>query len=519
MRMSKNSVFEKIYIFLPSFLITLASLIYTYTLAWVVSSPAHLPRFLAVLWLLLLILAWPAYILTRDWHLTGILLSIFVLGFYLKKDFFYAIVMMSGLGFGAWLLLFYILKKKNKMAQVTHLSNLIAATVLASIVAYSIPVFQQVKWTDYQDKLSDTKQSLPVAASLPEKKPDIYYIILDAYARSDILQQYYQYDNSGFNTYLTEKGFIIPQKIHSNYPMTTLSLTSTLNMDYIPNIVSGTEESSFWWLMEPYVDESRAQLFLNSLGYQTISIATSWDVTNNTSTDIHYKPHPIHLDGFEGFFLAETPLSIFTPLLENIATLSTHNSHRELVLYNFEALADISMLPGPKFVFAHIVSPHPPFVLDKNGDALTPSYNYSIADGNNFPGTDDEYRAKYIEQVQFMNTALQKTIDIILAQSKTPPIIMLQADHGPRMLNDPQYPQNICPMETFSIFAAYYLPGLENNPIPSEFTPVNTFRIIFNEYFSTQLPLLENVSYAPNDDLRIYRTHSIQSRLNLECSP
>ncbi len=517
MQIKESSFLGKISAFFPSFLLTLTSLLNTYSKTYVVSSPEHIGRLLIILWIFLVIIIWLGYKLTRNWQLVGFLLSVFVIGFYLTEAFSYLVIFFSGLVFGAWFLFTYILKKKRETIQMTYLSNVIVITLLLLSGIRLFPAFLLVDWPIYWNTLANSKISLPIPETVPENKPDIYYIILDSYGRSDILQEYYHYDNSEFIKYLTNKGFVVPLNIHSNYPMTTLSVPSTLNMEYTQNIVSGTDDSYFWWLMGPYVEENRVQLFLKNSGYQSISISTGWDVTNNTSTDLHFKTRAIHLDQFERFFLAETPIKIFRPLLEKIAFLSTYNSHRELILYNFETLANVSKIPGPKFVFAHIEAPHPPFVFDRDGTYLTPAYNFSIADGDSFPGTDNEYRAAYVGQVEFINGKLQKTIDIILAQSQTPPIIILQADHGPRMLNAPQSLDQICPNEAFSIFAAFYLPGLKKSPIPDEITPVNIFRIVLNEYFSTHLPLLENISYSNEDSIRVYRTQNIQSRLTDKC--
>jgi hypothetical protein len=81
------------------------------------------------------------------------------------------------------------------------------------------------------------------------------------------------------------------------------------------------------------------------------------------------------------------------------------------------------------------------------------------------------------------------------------------------MLTDFTSSENTCLEERFSIFAAFYLPGLEDNPIPDDITPVNLFRIIFNEYFSTELPLLENVSYYYKNTVYIYMVEDITQDL------
>src|SRR5690606_9774336 len=63
--------------------------------------------------------------------------------------------------------------------------------------------------------------------------PDIYYVIMDGYARSDTLKRDYGYDNSQFEGFLKEKGFHVIEDSRSNYRWTFLSLASSLNMEHL----------------------------------------------------------------------------------------------------------------------------------------------------------------------------------------------------------------------------------------------------------------------------------------------
>ena len=46
------------------------------------------------------------------------------------------------------------------------------------------------------------------------------------------------------------------------------------------------------------------------------------------------------------------------------------NFNRRGVLYAFEELAGVVNIPGPKFVFAHIICPHTPYVFGQNGEKV-----------------------------------------------------------------------------------------------------------------------------------------------------
>ena len=223
------------------------------------------------------------------------------------------------------------------------------------------------------------------------------------------------------------------------------------------------------------------------------------------------------LTDFEGFVLDETPLQLLEPILGTFAYLPTADSHREIIRYNFDTLATLPNLPGPTFVFAHIISPHPPFVFDKNGNPIAQQFGFTFQDANEFPGSSAEYPIHYMDQVQFVNDRVRKIVDTILAQSTTPPIIILQADHGSGMLTDLNSLDNTCIHERFSPFAAYYLPGIDRNVIPSDMSNVNIFRIIFNQYFHANLPLLESKQYFYKDTQTYYDFEDVTGRVNDQC--
>ena len=82
-------------------------------------------------------------------------------------------------------------------------------------------------------------------------------------------------------------------------------------------------------------------------------------------------------------------------------------------------------------------------------------------------------------------------IDKIIANSSQPPIIILQADHGPASMLDQESLDNTNIKERMAILNALYLPGDGDKGLYPSITPVNTFRIIFNHYFGTNYSLLK----------------------------
>ena len=70
-------------------------------------------------------------------------------------------------------------------------------------------------------------------ANPSQSAPDIYLIIVDGYGRADFLKDNYGYDNTQFVEYLKEQGFYVADQATSNYPITELSISSMLNMQYL----------------------------------------------------------------------------------------------------------------------------------------------------------------------------------------------------------------------------------------------------------------------------------------------
>jgi len=134
-------------------------------------------------------------------------------------------------------------------------------------------------------------------------------------------------------------------------------------------------------------------------------------------------------------------------------------------------------------------------VFDALGNHIEPTRSYSMNDGDDYRGDWDKYRQGYAGQVGFVKEMLEKTIDAILAKSSIPPVIIIQGDHGPGAFLDWDTPEQTCLWERSSIFNAYYLPGIDENALTSDITPVNSFRVVLNEYFDAGLELLPDRTY------------------------
>jgi hypothetical protein len=334
--------------------------------------------------------------------------------------------------------------------------------------------------------------------------PDIYYIILDGYARADVLDSAYQYDNSGFISWLEQAGFRVAERSRSNYSQTYLSLASSLNMTYLDSTAGrqGPESENRSPLIG-MIGDSRVTKELRRRGYTIASFVSGYTGTDLANADVHFGPRWA-LSEFQNVLVSTTALPL---VLDRVLKKSQTDLHRERILYAFNHLPDAARLKHPVFVFCHILSPHPPFVFGAAGEKTEPQSYFTMTEGGSFQAVDKarvraEYVEKYRAQLQFVSARAKTMIERILAASPRPPVIILQADHGPgSVLNwdDPE-PEELA--ERFAILNAYLIPGESDSsiangqsPIPDSISPVNSFRLVFDRVFAAGYPLLPDRSW------------------------
>ena len=331
--------------------------------------------------------------------------------------------------------------------------------------------------------------------------PDIYYIILDGYSREDVLQQVYGYDNKAFIQALQERGFYIADQSHDNYIWTMLSLSSSLNMSYLDFAAqkAGGQSNNILPLYD-LIQHNQVRSLLDDAGYSVVSVSTDYPFTDWQDADIYLYPYKGNPSELERFYLSLTALGAFydpelpiTKPLRTLFPLPSYSTRRDRTLFSFDQLNEIPEFDGPKFVFVHIIAPHPPFVMDKNGAPLKSNKPYLPADGQGSFESAEKYQELYIEQLQFVNHNILAGLDAIL-KDPNPKVIILQGDHGGGSLLTPTI-EGSCLFERASILNAYYFSDRQTNELYPDITPVNSFRVVLNTYFGTQYPILSDRTY------------------------
>ncbi len=448
-------------------------------------------------------------LVTGQWHRAALVIALFLFGFLSyghlynvfanitkieSTDINYALTSAAFLIVLIGLVLFIWFRLKNP-ERLTFNLNIISSVMLL------LPLYTFGSYL-----IENRSPAVPLNSSLeiPDSafstsfRPDIYYIVLDGYARADILSAVFQYDNSPFIDELTERGFFVASNSHTNYISTVPSLASSLNLQYLDKVAQdeGIDSRNLTPLSN-MVQNNQVDLFLKKLNYETITISSGYENTEIRRVD-HYLSSAFRgINEFETLTLQLTPIGRYFVrpgrLLEDGLQYAPQ---RDRVRFSFDSLANsVPEIASPKFVFAHIVSPHPPFVFGPNGEATQPDYPHTIGDGTDFPGTTAEYLEGYRNQITYVNKLLLESVDQILIQSQSKPIIVIQSDHGSgAFLQWTKLEDNGCLKERASNFVAVLTPDSKAQFYDS-ITPVNIFRILFNSYFETDFELLPDKTF------------------------
>jgi uncharacterized membrane protein len=405
----------------------------------------------------------------------------------------------------------------RRAENVKRLNLILAAMTLAAILPPIVTILSYQasqtasslappEWIDQESMVSTEMDQ--------SELPDIYYIILDSYARSDILSEYYDYDNSDLINFLEDRGFYVAHQSRSNYVNSISSLTSSLNMQYLDVLIPNFMDSEHPQVPDKYLRMSKVRYFLESLGYSTVAFTTGYLHTELTDADYFLLPASTTfqdlvgqgtVNAFEVLLMRTTAI---LPLIEFDAAMGEGNStflvrlsnkplevQAYLILSLFENLEDVYKIEGPKFVFAHIISPHPPYSFLPDG-SMNPNAGSPHFFNSSLPP--EESIEGYLGQVSFVSWRIEEVIDTILDNSTRPVVIILQADHGPaiqyRMINDKVRNYH----ERTAILNAIYAPPACQQQLYQGLTPVNTFRILLDCLFGENYDVLPDRHFFSN---------------------
>ncbi|MCX7862777.1 MAG: hypothetical protein N2449_07255 [Bacteroidales bacterium] len=331
------------------------------------------------------------------------------------------------------------------------LNILLPLLIVANIIFILINPYASKNNNNY----SDCVDVQPINFS--NYKPDVYYFILDGFANKTTLEKYYHTKIDTFYSFLNTNNFYIAHESFANYFFTANSLSATLNMNYLENFPKQSLSNNLVFRV------------FKALGYKIYTINSGYAVSRYfVCSDVDFNKEMIN--DYERAILKNT---IFR-LDDLIGIIPYFRVKQQL---DFIRQIDFQN-NSPKFVFAHIVCPHPPYVFSKEG---------KLKPVNSFSDKTWDPKEAYAEQLQYIAHEIMGVIQTILSNynHNNKPLIILQSDHGP-FLSNPN--PDVVEYSRTHVLNALMLKN--NDSLYQNISLVNTFRYVFRHEFKLNIKLL-----------------------------
>ena len=348
----------------------------------------------------------------------------------------------------------YFIKSKNNFESIIKIANVVSITLILVVCVQFI---------------------IPGASA---EKPNVYHIILDEYTDNEILTKKFGYNNEKFLKFLNNNGFYMHDKLFSTFGSTVKELNVILNMEY---------PKEHRWMYEDYesLNNNKVMSIFSNQDYSVIETNSMmrWKNFSDVDTKLCYDTNFINSE----FLDQVLGKSIIRYFLEKYQ----QDTRRDTVRCTFNVLNEITLkTDGPKYVFSHVYVPHPPFLFGPNGENVIPDHREisGLQSWENPQG--------YVNQLIYATNEITVVIKNIVKNDPNA-IIIVQGDTGTLTGTDISKKTMREIYQAHSILYAVRIPDVEDSDY---MIPVNTYRIIFNNYFNMNYDYLEYHSYLVDND-------------------
>lgn len=368
------------------------------------------------------------------------------------------------------------------------------------------------QWQFEKDRPSLSTLFDPFEGRAGTNAPDVWHILFDRYASRETLARRYAFDNRPFLDELRKRGFTVAEGGYSNYQRTGHSVSATLNGSNLDRLAASMQDHQTDWVpIYRAISHNRAEQFFNGNGYRTVFAGNWWNPTQRLDTDDTINPRAVPELGRK--LLDQTAVGLAIRELR-LPFGDERAEHCRRVKLEFARLENLAREPGRKYVYAHFLVPHPPFVFAADGRCRP----VEEAKGST-------RRDNYVEQVQFANARVLQLIDAIAAGPR-PAVIVIHSDEGPwpepyvgnehSFGGDPVRvewtkldPDRL--REKMGILLAVRSPSGAPKTMPD--SPVQIYPAILKDHFEGGQPLPPSSHEVFESDRRLYTFHDVSRSL------
>jgi hypothetical protein len=373
-------------------------------------------------------------------------------------------------------LFFWLKKKKSGLHQHVLLIN---TALLLFILSDAVQIF----FTGNRNKIKIRRETaIENTVCDSSARPDIYYIIFDAYNSTNQLQSEFGYSNYQIEDELKKKGFRIIKDSKSNYNYTAPSLASVFNLTYIKDIDSIHKmQSRLYFQCMKLVHNNAIFPFFQKENYKIFNLSF-FDVKSFPGSTQLFEFWDMRelIDQYNLFFkllrdlINDLPASVRHRVKTKFLRKNQESGmHFDSTIYHHLIQSAQLQSSQPKFIYAHFMRPHPYYHFDSLG--------------RRFNSDTLSNRDAYIHQIAFSNNMIKNITDSIMTHSGRPLVIIIQGDHGDKNTQEKQ--------GAFSNFNALYFSNNNYSLLNDSLTNVNTFRIVLNTFFKKDFDLLPDKFY------------------------
>lgn len=316
----------------------------------------------------------------------------------------------------------------NFIRNFKFLINFLLIFFLSSLLLFFIKPF-----LDKKIPLSSlTNQNVFEKSDFKEKFTNdftFFYIVLDGFPRLSNLEKI-NYDTSALKNLFNDHNLTVIKNTNSDYLDTQKSISSTMNFGKIkPNV--NLEKKYFY----KFINNSKIVNLFKENGYEILwfpSDQSLSDCPTHVEVQCITSPYKIKLLNKEiiKFYLGILQFQTYWIEKINMYFITNFSNKSFRSIYHLDVLTNHfknNETNNKKFIFSHILVPHPPYLLNSKCELQKFALDYKLFD-----------RVKILEQIDCFSLQLDALLKVI--EKKIPnSVFFIHSDHGTPIISETLY--------------------------------------------------------------------------------